>query len=193
MPFKIEEAEELMREHEREPEHVLQVRRMALALFDQLTKIHGLGPDERFFLEAAALLHDIGHVHAPDGRGHHLWSARMIREHGWKTFDPREAEIIACVARYHRKSPPTPEHEEFASLSPAEQGTVAKLAAMLRIADSLDRSHLQSIRRVTVGIEGRKITVQAEADGDITAEKAIFHKKAELFESIFDCRLAFGS
>src|SRR3989344_3872996 len=166
MPSKIEEVEALMRKHEREPEHVLQVRKMALALFDQLAGIHRLGPDERFFLEAAALLHDIGHVHAPDGREHHRWSARMIREHRWETIDPREREIIACAARYHRKSPPTPGHEEFASLDPAEQKTVAKLAAMLRVADSLDRSHLQAIHGITVGIDGRKITIKAEADGD---------------------------
>jgi exopolyphosphatase/guanosine-5'-triphosphate,3'-diphosphate pyrophosphatase len=190
MKPEIEEAEELMRKHEREPEHVLQVRRMAMALFDQLAQWHGLDGEERFCLEAAALLHDIGYVHAPDGRGHHKWSARMIREHAWRTLDARCTRITACVARYHRKSPPSPEHEEFAILDAPEQMIVAKLAAMLRVADSLDRSHLQAIRAITVHLEDRKITILADPAGDITAEKAIFAKKAELFERVFDCKLA---
>jgi exopolyphosphatase/guanosine-5'-triphosphate,3'-diphosphate pyrophosphatase len=190
MPARIEEVEALMVLHEREPEHVLQVRKMAMMLFDSLCDVHGYGSDERFILEAAALLHDIGHVHAPDGRGHHKWSARMIREHPWKLVDPQARELIACVARYHRKSAPSPEHEEFAALEPAGQRLVAGLAALLRIADCLDRSHLQVIRTIHVRTEAGKILIQSDATGDTTAERAMFHKKAELFESVFDTKIA---
>jgi len=190
MTHDIKEAEELMRRHEREPEHVLQVRKMALAIFDQLAPWHGMTDDDRFCLEAAALLHDIGHLHAPDGRGHHKWSAWMIRKQPWRTFSERDRRLAACVARYHRKAPPSPEHEEFAALDAPEQAVVAKLAAILRVADSLDRSHLQAIRAISLHLEGRKITIVADPAGDITAEKAIFPKKAELFEMIFDCKLA---
>lgn len=188
----LQEVEALMFRHEREPEHVLQVRKMALALFAPLAAFHQLGQGECFCLEAAALLHDIGHVHAPDGRGHHKWSGRMIREHGWKTIPPREIELIACTARYHRKSPPAPEHEEFSALSAADQTIIVKLAALLRVADALDRSHLQVIRGISVRIDGRKITIQADAAGDITAERQIIPKKAELLEAILDCELVFG-
>jgi exopolyphosphatase/guanosine-5'-triphosphate,3'-diphosphate pyrophosphatase len=189
----IEEIEALMRRHEREPLHVLQVRHLALMLFDEMTGFHGMGADERFVLEAAALLHDIGHVNTPDGRGHHKWSARMIRGHGWTTIDERSKRLIACVARYHRKSPPSEEHEEYAELAPDERGIVDRLAALLRVADSLDRSHLQLIKRVTVCREGRTLTLQVETGGDITAEREIFQKKAGLFERVFDCRLVFGA
>ena len=189
MPQRIQEVEALMLRHEREPEHVLQVRKMAMMIFDPLRELHGYGPGERFILEAASLLHDIGHVHAPDGRGHHKWSARMIREHSWKYVDDRTRELVACVARYHRTSPPSPEHEEFTALDLADQTVVVKLASLLRIADCLDRSHLQVIRSITVNMDGRKIFIQPDAGGDITAEKAMFHKKAELFETVFDRKL----
>src|SRR5437868_12053186 len=94
----------LMQALEEEPHHVRHVAALALQLFDELEELHGLSELDRFILEAASLLHDIGWSVAQDGQGHHRQSARLIREHGWKHFQRGTVDIIAQVARYHRKN-----------------------------------------------------------------------------------------
>ena len=99
-------------------------------------------------LEAAACLHDIGWTVEQDGARHHKLSARLIREQSWEHFSPGEVRLRAAVARYHRKALPTPEHEEFAEFSPRDQARVEILASLLRVADALDRRHLQAVHSV---------------------------------------------
>src|SRR6266853_948719 len=99
-----EEVLSLMRAMESQPLHVAHVTQLALQLFDGLLLLHGLGERERLILEAAGYLHDIGHQFDYLKTGHHKESARMIREHPWTMFSPLETELIAQVARYHRKS-----------------------------------------------------------------------------------------
>src|SRR5688572_27296855 len=115
-----------MRAKELRPVHVLHVVGLALQLFDQLAGLHGLGPRERLWLEAAGYLHDIGHERVPTGEGHHKESARLIREHPWQHFTPAEVEVIAQVARYHRKSLPEMSHEEFRRLPDWERRVVQR-------------------------------------------------------------------
>ena len=89
--------EALLARHEREPEHARQVARLALELHDALRPIHGQGARERELLECAALLHDIGwSATAPDGKGHHKASARLIRESTWETLTQREVRCVAA-------------------------------------------------------------------------------------------------
>src|SRR5689334_18209396 len=120
-----------MREKESRPVHVQHVAMLALQLFDQLVELHGLGGRERLMLEAAGHLHDIGHGTILTGEGHHKESARLIREHPWKSFNPQEVEIIAQVARYHRKSIPELSHDEFRGLADWDRRVVLRLAALL--------------------------------------------------------------
>src|SRR5262245_37982265 len=111
-----DEALAFMRELELRPVHVEHVARLAMQLFDQLVELHGLGPRERLQLEAAALLHDIGQARDPQGQdpqagGHHKRAARLIRERRWTHFSPAEVEVIAQLARYHRKAMPETAHD----------------------------------------------------------------------------------
>src|SRR5262249_6134818 len=99
-----EEVLALMQALEEEPHHVQHMARLAVHLFDELEDLHGLADHDRLILEAAATLHDIGWTAAPDGKGHHRESARIIREHGWQHFSPESVNLIAHVARYHRKN-----------------------------------------------------------------------------------------
>jgi exopolyphosphatase/guanosine-5'-triphosphate,3'-diphosphate pyrophosphatase len=186
-----EEMLALMREKEARPDHVQQVARLALQLFDQLAVLHGLGGRERLLLEAAAHLHDIGHRTAPPGSGHHHESARMIREHPWKHFDGPEVEVIAQVARYHRKSIPELSHEDFKVFSEWDRRVIQRLAAMLRLADALDRSHAQHIERVVVELPVNRIVLRLESAGPVLREVQAAHLKGDLARLVFQRDLVF--
>lgn len=180
-----EEVVALMQRLEEEPHHVQQVAALALQLFDALEDLHGLTDHDQFILEAAALLHDIGWSVSADGKGHHRDSARLIREHHWQHLGQETITLVAQVARYHRKSPPTLEHEEFAALSPAERLRVQQLAALLRIADGLDRSHQQGVAKITVEILADQIAVRLHSDQPCSREIAAAAKKSDLAVTIF--------
>jgi exopolyphosphatase/guanosine-5'-triphosphate,3'-diphosphate pyrophosphatase len=177
---------------EEEPHHVLHVSSLALQLFDELEDLHGLGDLDRLLLEAAAALHDVGWSTTPTGKGHHRESARLIREHGWKHFAPEAIALIAQIARYHRKSMPDLEHEEFAALAPGERLRVQQLAALLRIADGLDRSHQQHITHVSVELLPGRIIIHLSCTQPVSREIAAATKKADLARAVFQREISFA-
>lgn len=187
------EAEGFMLSHEPEPEHVRQVARLALELFDQSTDLHGLGQTERDWLEAAALLHDVGWSVVPDGTGHHKESAKLIAGFKWTELDSREIAIIAQTARYHRKSLPSEDHPDFMALAEMNRQIVSKLAALLRIADGLDRQHLSKVSSVQVRKANDVVTVLAKASSDLAEELSAATKKADLAERVFAKRFVFAA
>lgn len=187
-----EEVLALMQGLEEEPHHVRHVAGLADQLFEALGDLHGLSGQDRFLLEAAALLHDIGWSVARHGSGHHRESARLIREHQWQHLPQAAVTLIAQVARYHRKSPPSLEHEEFAALSPAERHRVQQLAALLRIADGLDRSHQQCVVRVSAHILADQIAVRLHSPRPCSREIAAAEKKSDLAVAVFRRPLVFS-
>src|SRR5437763_4948146 len=129
------------------PEHANQVARLAITLFDQTRAVHGLTDREREWLEYAAILHDTG-VHISYER-HHKHSYYLIKNGDLRGFEPDEIEIVALAARYHRQGTPKRRHVGFGDLGRRERRVVRTLAAILRLAESLDRSHAQTV----VGLE----------------------------------------
>jgi exopolyphosphatase / guanosine-5'-triphosphate,3'-diphosphate pyrophosphatase len=131
-----------------EAEHSKKVTQLALELFDQTRAIHGLAEREREWLEFAALLHDIGnHI---SYEKHHRHSSYLIKHGDLRGFEPDEIDVIALVARYHRRALPARSHIGFVDLSKKLQKTVATLAAFLRIAETLDRSRNRIVRKVEI-------------------------------------------
>jgi len=185
LPAAREEVLAFMQALEEEPHHVQHVAALALQLFDELEDLHGLDDHDRFILEAASLLHDVGWSVSPDGSGHHRESARLIREHGWKHFDEQAVTLTAVVARYHRKSPPDLEHEEFAALAPAERRRVQQLAALLRLADGLDRGHQQHVTGVSVEILPDTLLLRLHTSHPCSREVASALKKSDLAATVF--------
>ena len=149
-------------------EHSRQVARMGQALFDQTQTGHGLGPREREWLEYAALLHDIG-VHISYGR-HHKHSYYLIKNGDLRGFEPEEVEVMALVARYHRRTPPKRSHEGYGSLSPELRRTVKVLSAILRVAEGLDRSHQQSVGALEVIPGNQDYVLRLTPAGDTELE-----------------------
>ena len=164
--------------------HALQVSRLAASLFDQLQKVHGLGAAERRMLLAAAVLHDIGAF--VGYKKHHKHSLYLIANSEVPELTQRETEIVANLARYHRKGVPAEHHEAFTALPADDRDRVVKLASILRIADALDREHLQAVRGVTAKVtRGGKLKLDLDADGDLLLERWALRRKADLFALTF--------
>lgn len=175
-------VEELMAAFETEPVHVLHVRDLALSLFDALPSLHRLAPLDRAILDASSCLHDIGWtVTQPDGKGHHKESARLIREHRWAEVSPAVVALVSLVARYHRKSIPSEaDHEAFAERPVDERRRIRWLAGLLRIADGLDRRHIQATKHIRVVRAGSTLRIVASGVDGLEAEILGARKKADL-------------
>jgi exopolyphosphatase / guanosine-5'-triphosphate,3'-diphosphate pyrophosphatase len=150
------------------PEHSNQVVRLSLALFDQTRAIHSLTDREREWLEYAALMHDIGgHI---SYSGHHKHAYYLIKNGDLRGFHPDEIEVMALVARYHRRGTPKRSHDEYAQLPSTLRRTVKTLASILRVAESLDRSHAQPISGLEVHDRGEDMVISLHAAGDAELE-----------------------
>jgi len=163
-------------------EHAQQVVRLALAIFDQTRAVHGLTDREREWLEFAALLHDIG-AHISYER-HHRHSYYLIRNGDLRGFDPDEIEVLALVARYHRRGTPKRSHEEYSRLSSPLRKTVRTLASILRVAESLDRSHTQTISGLDFRDRGDDALLQVHTSGDAELEVWATNRHLQPFERI---------
>jgi len=145
------------------PDHSQHVAELACGLFDQLEESLGLEPECRKLLEFAALLANVGVVvsHAK----HHLHTYYLVRNAELMGLSDREVELVAQVARYHRKSVPKPEHPEFAALSASDQQTVRSLAAILRVAIGLDRTYDGRVKSTNVKIGESELSIVAKPRG----------------------------
>ena len=165
-----------------EPSHSDQVAMLATQIFDGMQDWHRMSGRSRALLLSSALLHDIGWSQTPDGKGHHKWSARLIQENPWKHLTPDEVRLVAQIARYHRKSPPQPDHEEFHALKAAAQKSVMVLGGILRIADALDRTHTSKIARLEVSVAKDDILVRVQPTGTWNAERVMFEVKRDMLQ-----------
>ena len=185
------EVEMLLEKYETEPEHVTHVAALTLQLFDQLAFWHQLNERDRLLLQASALLHDIGWSQTTDGKGHHKESLRLIDLFPWQSVDPREKELLAQCARYHRKSIPSSEHPRFTALLPDDRLRLQKIASLLRIGDALDRTHRQLIRRIEVRALDQEWFFMLDSDSKLDSEIKMAENKSDLLQIISGKRLVF--
>lgn len=144
-------------------EHGKQVARLALALFDGVEELLGLPASVRELLEYAARLHDVGH--SIDHDRHHRHSYYLIKNGEMLGFTPPEIEIIAQVARGHRKQAPSLDSLELRTLGAGKRKVVRGLAAIIRVADALDRSHFGVIEKLNVTYDRARIVIAVGANG----------------------------
>jgi exopolyphosphatase/guanosine-5'-triphosphate,3'-diphosphate pyrophosphatase len=164
------------------PEHAQQVARLSVGLFDQTRGLHGLTDREREWLEYAALLHDIG-VHI-SYEGHHKHSYYLIKNGDLRGFEPDEVEVIALVARYHRQATPKRRHNGYGDFKRKRRLTIRTLAAILRLAEGLDRSHSQPIAGLELHDRGEDALLQVRAAGDAELELWAANRHAAAFERL---------
>jgi exopolyphosphatase/guanosine-5'-triphosphate,3'-diphosphate pyrophosphatase len=152
--------------------------------------MHALADRYSSILHAAAMLHDIGLFIAYSK--HHKHSYYLIKSSGPSSFDPVELDIIANIARYHRKAHPSPKHLPFSQLSSVHQDVVRKLSAILRVADGLDYGHQSKVREVECKKKGDKtFTIRVCGDGDLTDEIQAASGKADLMTEVFGMEVVF--
>jgi exopolyphosphatase / guanosine-5'-triphosphate,3'-diphosphate pyrophosphatase len=173
---------ELLRKCSWHEKHSVHVAKFALQLFDALQEYHDLNEDERELLEYASLMHDIGY-HISHNR-HHKHALYLILNAELKGFSQEEIEIMAHVARYHRKSTPKKRHQLFWSLSDYQKDRITKMAGILRVADGLDRSHYQNVKKLQVEY-GDEITLKISSLDTPELEIWGAMRKRELFEEMF--------
>ncbi len=170
-----------------EQAHAQQVERLSLLLFDGLFELHGLGEESRRLMQIAAICHDIGWL---DGqRKHHKVSARLIRSAVAIPLDDRQRELVACIARYHRKALPKDDHRAFGSLQEGDRHAVEIMAGMIRLADGLDSSHRSVVESLTVDIEPTNIDIIATAHHPARDEQRGGQRKADLLARAIDRRI----
>ena len=171
-----------------ELEHARQVARLAGQIHSQLVGDHGLEASDRPLLETAARLQDVGYL--IDYEKHHKHSYHLILNSRLAGFQPRELELIANVARYHRGGGPKKRHENFQRLSPRDQGRVRKLAAILRLAGGLDRSNSRQVQGVALAVEKDTIRMQVLASECPEVDLWAAERRAEPFEKAFGRKLS---
>jgi exopolyphosphatase / guanosine-5'-triphosphate,3'-diphosphate pyrophosphatase len=169
--------------------HSLHVSHLALRLFDQTTRLHHLGSTERTWLEYAAILHDVGYL--INERQHHKHAYYLITNGDLGGLSGEEIQVIANVARYHRRTIPQLRHDGFSALAPKYKRIVRILSAILRIADGLDRTHFSLVRTLDVRL-GATVTIAVHVTGDAELETWAAAARADLFERLFHRRVKFS-
>ncbi len=170
-----------------EESHALQVADLAEKLFDALAPLYKIERHNRTLLSAAALLHDVGYHISHES--HHKHSFYLIKNSEMTGFSEAEKIIIAHVARYHRGSVPKEKHTEFMQLSERDRLTIARLGAILRLAEALDRGHENRIKDIKFKRAKRNVALTLVCDEDCRIERRAIELKKDLFELAFDCDL----
>ncbi len=165
-------------------QHALCVRDLSLRIFDLLKDEHGLGLRERMLLEVSAILHDIGMYIA--ATSHHKHGKYIIEASDIFGLRKSDKDIVSNVVRYHRKAPPKRTHVEYMSLTRIGRTIVSKLAAILRIADALDRSHQQKVKDLSIEKSDDMYIIWTSDDvGDLSIERHGLKDKGNLFSAVF--------
>ena len=138
-------------------------------------------------LEAAALLHDVGS--AVSYSKHHKHTFYLVANGDVPGFSDRERGLVALVARYHRRSPPDRERPDLRVLPPAEFRMVRKLATLLRLADSCDRSHHRVVRSVRARLAGGAVRLELRSRHPTDLEVWDAEREGALFRQVFGKRL----
>jgi exopolyphosphatase/guanosine-5'-triphosphate,3'-diphosphate pyrophosphatase len=163
--------------------HMEQDAYLATMIFRLTRSLHQLGQEYEELLRYAALLHDIGYYYGYDG--HHKAAYRIIKESDIPGLGERERHIVALVARYHRGAWPKLKHKGFRKLAPEDRQVVARLGAILRLADGLDRSHTNAVQDLECEIVGGHVifTLHPREGNDI--ERWAGQKKSRFFQDVF--------
>ncbi len=163
--------------------HEHQVARLAGIIYRQLIPEFDLNKGDVRLLEAAAKLQDVGYL--INYQQHHKHSYHLILNSGLPGFQPRELALIANVARYHRGAEPKSKHANFKQLSSEDKDRVRRLAAILRIAGGLDRSHSQQVHNIRLERRGGTLEFLVEADHLPEVDLWGARRRTSFFEKVF--------
>jgi exopolyphosphatase / guanosine-5'-triphosphate,3'-diphosphate pyrophosphatase len=183
----IDSAQRLGKKYFYDEKHACTVAKLAVQIFDQTKTFHELDAEERLILEVAAILHDVGHY--VNVANHHKHTFYLILSSPLIGLTTLQMDMVANVARYHRKSAPKTQHKPYEDLPPKLRLTISKLAAILRLADALDHEHASTVDSVEVEYKRPRFMFRLKGKGDMLLEKWALANKRDLFESVFDANV----
>ncbi len=183
----IHSALSIAEKYREDTEHARNVSDLAVQLFDDLQKDHGLGPRYRLLLRVAGLLHEIGSF--VSSAAHHKHSYYLIANSEIYGLNRDDIEIVAHIARYHRRSGPKPSHLEYIALPRESRVVVNKLAAILRVADGLSRGRGRPLPKLRFEHRGDEFVVYAPGAADLILERRALAVKGDMFEDIYGMRI----
>lgn len=179
----LAKARRFARRLEYDEAHCEQVRRTALALFDQLRPLHGMGREERSVLELGALLHGVGYfVNSED---HHKHGEYLVRYGQIDSLAGWRRDMLACLVRYHYKAEPLPDHKVYGGLDTDQQRDVRALTSILRIAAGLDSDRRRTVRGVEIAYGRGEVILRVDHAGSSRAPLEEAERRATLFEQEF--------
>jgi exopolyphosphatase/guanosine-5'-triphosphate,3'-diphosphate pyrophosphatase len=171
------------RKYQHDDAHAEQVAKLSLQLFDLLQEEHGCTQRHRLILEVAALLHDIGIF--VSAHSHHLHTMYLVRNTEFAGLSSEEIELIAVIARYHRKTIPRASHPEYSALPHEDRLVVSKLAAILRVADVLGRVHDRNLSKIRFELSETSLVCIPAHRVATSAEQVALAEKGDLFELMY--------
>jgi exopolyphosphatase/guanosine-5'-triphosphate,3'-diphosphate pyrophosphatase len=179
----LRSARILASRYQSDPRHGEHVARISLHLFNELRDLHGMDAHDEMLLNVAAVLHEVGTFVSP--RAHHKHSEYIILNSEIFGLDRKDVTTVALVSRYHRHSGPKPDHPKYNELGTSERIRVSKLAAILRVADALERTHDQRVHEIVVTRRDRRLHLNLPGLSDAAVERLAMQSKADLFKQVF--------
>lgn len=179
----LRSARILAERYQSDPRHGEHVGNLCARFFRELADLHQLTEHDFLLLQVAAILHEVGTYVSP--RAHHKHSEYLILNSEVFGLDRMDVTIVALVARYHRHSCPVLDHPGYAALSVDDRIRVSKLAALLRVADALERTHAQRVSQIEIRREPGKLRLRLPGLADAAVERLAMASKADLFEQVF--------
>lgn len=167
--------------------HAQLVADLSMRLFDELQADHRLTRRHRLLLQVAALLHEVGGF--VSSRSHHKHSYYLIANSEIFGLNRMEIEVVAHVARYHRRSGPKASHYEYLALPREWRVVISKLSAILRVADAICRGHLRSVQEIRFEHHADELIVSLPNVGGLGLEERAIAVKGDLFEDIYGMRV----
>lgn len=183
----VRQAIILGRKYYFDEKHARNVADLSVLLYRALQKDFHLDPRHELLLRVAALLHEIGGFIS--NRSHHKHSMYIIQNSGLFGLSREDVVLAALIARYHRRALPSLSHPEYAALDRESRITVSKKTAILRVADALDRNHLQQIRDPSISLTQDELVITVDSAEDQTLERLALKEKGTLFEDVYGLKV----
>jgi exopolyphosphatase/guanosine-5'-triphosphate,3'-diphosphate pyrophosphatase len=182
----VNSAMEIGTRYDFDREHAEQVAELSKGLFESLWEEHLLDTRQELILTVAALLHEVGRF--VSSRSHHKHSLYLIQNSDVFGLGPRDLLLAGLVARYHRKAEPKSTHQEYMILERTDRVSVAKMAAILRVADALACGPGQR-RGFHFVVEPGTLTITVDEGADLALEQHRLRQKAGMFEQVYGMRV----